>query len=136
MKQLLSMRSFLLIATLFVFSSSFTQSTSRFELSPGNHVKQISAGAVNARIFPGNSSTRFILVTENPNADKIYITVKGSSGKVYEKVTRKKLLRTVFDLSNVEDDNYTLTVSSRGNTYSKDLVLSTTYAAIKNIEIR
>jgi hypothetical protein len=136
MKQLISMRSLLIIATLFTFSSSFAQSTSKFELSAGHQVKQVSAGAVNARIFPGSSSTRFILITENPNADKIYIVVKSSSGKVYEKVTRKKLLRTVFDLSNVEDDNYTLTVSSPGNTFSKDLVLSTTYAATKNIEIR
>lgn len=137
MKQLISMRSLLVIATLFTLNSAFAQSTSKFELSSGKQVKQVSSGAVKAQIYLGSNSTHFILVTENPNAERLHITVRTSAGKVYGKVTRKKLLRTIFDMSNVEDDNYTLTVSSPGNTYSKDVVLTTTYAAAtKNLEIR
>lgn len=143
MKQVSLMRSIKFslvgIATLFTMNSFAQSSSAKFELSPGNAtVQQVStASSVTARIYPSNVATRFILVTENPYGEKISIRLTGSSGRVYEKVTRKKNLRTVFDLSQVEDDTYEVTVSSPGKHISKELVLSTTYAAAtKRVEIQ
>ena len=143
MKQVSLMRSFKFsligIATLFALNSFGQSSSAKFELSPKNHtVKQISsASSISTRIYPGNTPTRFILITENPEEEKISIVLKGSGGKVYSKVTRKKLLRTIFDVSHIEDDNYVLTVSSRGRNISKELVLKTTYAAAtRKLEIQ
>lgn len=125
------------IAALFTFNSFAQSSSAKFELSPGTSAKHISSGAlVNAQIYPGSTPTRFILITKNPYEERMSITLTGSSGKVYEKVTSKKNLRTIFDLSQVEDDRYTLTVRWKGNKFSKKLVLTTTYASAKNMQIQ
>lgn len=119
------------IATLFTMNSFAQSSSVKFELSPGdNNIKQISSiSSVNAEIYPGSTPSRFILITENPYGEKVCITLKSSSGNVYRKVTWKKKLRTTFDLSHVEDDNYIVTVSSSGRNFSREVVLKTTYAA-------
>lgn len=93
--------------------------------------------AVDVALYRGSSDSRFILVIKNPAGERVCITIKGSPGKVYQTVTRKKNLRTIFDLSQVDDDQYTLTVVSNSHKFSKDLELRTIYAAAtKTVEFK
>jgi hypothetical protein len=139
MKNIYHAASFL-IAALLTINSSFGQTNSaKFELSAGNSpVTQPSAAtSFNAKIYPGSNPARFILVTENPYRERVCITVTGSNGKLYQKVTRQKKVRTIFDLSTAENDQYSLSISSQSNQFSRQLVLSSTYAsASKTVEIK
>jgi hypothetical protein len=126
------------IAVLFSVNS-FAQSSAKFQLSTANQdVKQVSSTPlIDVEVYPGSTKTRFILITKNPHEEKVDIRVRGSMGKIYERTTRKKTMRTIFDLSQLEDDSYTLTVSCAGHKLTKALELRTTYAAaVKTLEIK
>ena len=124
MKQFSLMRSFKL--SLVAIALLFTLGLSA---QPVKEVSNTIQPAVSAEVYHGSTNSKFILVTNNPAGARICITLKGSPGKVYQKVTKKRNLRTIFDLSQVEDDKYTLTVESRNHKFSRDLELRTIYAA-------
>lgn len=128
MKQFSLMRSVKLSLVAFVLL--FTLSSSAQSVYTGQP-------GLDAEVYRGSTDSRFILVTKNPAGERVCITLIGSSGKVYQKITRKKNLRTIFDLSQVEDDQYTLTVVSHSHKFSKDLELKTIYAAAtKTVEFK
>lgn len=83
--------------------------------------------AVGLEVYPIPGTSKILMMLENPGEQKLYITIRGSSGKTYSQFIQKKSVRTVFDLSNADDGAYTLFVQHGKQKFTKKFSLTTKY---------